>query len=142
MRQSHRLCSLQVRVARQHDLDFGRCALDEHLAHQKLDKDSDAGKAAAEAYAEEHPAPRASVKTVADHIDHVVELVGVKHVGLGSDFDGVGDSLPDGLRDVSGYPNLIGELRDRGYDREALEKIASGNVLRVWTAVEDYAAGQ
>lgn len=117
-------------------------ALDEHLASQKLDPESDEGKAAAQAYAKEHPAPRAGVKTVADHIDHVVKLVGVDHVGLGSDFDGVGDSLPDGLRDVSGYPNLIGELRDRGYDREALEKIASDNVLRVWAAVEQYAAGQ
>ena len=122
------------------DRDKYDAALDEHLAHQKLDPDSDAGKAAVQAYAKEHPAPRASVKTVADHIDHVVKLVGIDHVGLGSDFDGVGDSLPDGLRDVSGYPNLIGELRDRGYDREALEKIASGNVLRVWSAVEQYAA--
>lgn len=122
------------------DREKYEAALDEHLAQKKLDPDSDAGKAAAKAYSEEHPAPRASVKTVADHIDHVVKLVGIDHVGLGSDFDGVGDSLPDGLRDVSGYPNLIGELRDRGYDREALEKIASGNVLRVWAAVEQYAA--
>ena len=115
-------------------------ALDEHLAELKLDPDSARGKAEADAYGADHPTPRGDVKLVADHIDHVVKLVGVEHVGLGSDFDGVGDALPEGLRDVSGYPNLLGELQARGYDREALEKIASGNVLRVWAAVEQYAA--
>ena len=57
----------------------------------------------------------ADVKTVADHIDHVVSLVGVDHVGFGSDYDGVGDTLPTGLKDVSQYPNLIYELLQRGY---------------------------
>jgi membrane dipeptidase len=87
-----------------------------------------------------HPSPRATVDDVADHIEHVVRLVGPDHVGLGSDFDGVGDSLPEGLRDVSDYPNLIRVLLERGFSREDIAKICSGNVLRVWQAVEDHAA--
>jgi membrane dipeptidase len=90
----------------------------------------------------EHPRPRATVQDVADHIEHVVKLVGADHVGLGSDFDGVGDSLPEGLRDVSDYPNLISVLLERGMSREDIAKICSGNVLRVWQAVEDHAAQQ
>ena len=85
------------------------------------------------------PKRRATVEQVADHIDHVVKLVGIDHVGLGSDFDGVGDSLPSGLKDVSEYPNLIKVLLDRGYSEESIEKICSGNVFRVWEAVEAYA---
>ncbi|MCB1052410.1 MAG: dipeptidase [Acidobacteria bacterium] len=102
----------------------------------------DAAKAFMEKKMKETPLPRASVKDVADHIEHVIKLVGVDHVGLGSDFDGVGDSLPDGLRDVSQYPNLFLELMKRGYNETEIEKIASGNVLRVWRAVEAYAQKQ
>lgn len=87
-----------------------------------------------------HPIDKVDVELVADHIDHVVELVGVDHVGFGSDFDGVGDSLPVGLSDVSMYPNLIAALLRRGYGEDDIEKMCSGNVLRVWQAVEDYAA--
>jgi membrane dipeptidase len=60
----------------------------------------------------------------------------VDHVGLGSDFDGVGDSLPTDLKDVSDYPNLIYELLNAGYSDGDIEKILSGNVLRVWSEVE------
>lgn len=84
--------------------------------------------------------PRATVEHVADHIEHVIELVGIDHVGLGSDFDGLGDSLPEGLRDVSAYPNLLRVLLERGHTEDELRKICSGNVLRVWKAVEDHAA--
>jgi membrane dipeptidase len=86
-----------------------------------------------------HPRKFATVEQVADHIDHVKKLVGIDHVGLGSDFDGVGDSLPSGLKDVSQYPNLIRVLLERGYSEQDIEKVCSGNVLRVWQAVEDYA---
>lgn len=82
----------------------------------------------------------ADIEDVVDHIDHVVKLVGVDYVGLGSDFDGVGDSLPNGLKDAAHYPNLIFHLLKRGYSEEDIEKICSGNVLRVWKAVEAYAA--
>ncbi|OHB63473.1 MAG: peptidase M19 [Planctomycetes bacterium RBG_13_60_9] len=77
---------------------------------------------------------RAHVSQVADHIDHVVKLVGIDHVGLGSDFDGV-EQLPDGLQDVSGYPNLIYELLKRGYTEPDLKKICAENFLRTWTEI-------
>ena len=86
-----------------------------------------------------NPFPYADVSLVADHIDRVVVLVGIDHVGLGSDFDGVGDSLPEGLKDVSMYPNLIKELLNRDYKKEDIRKILSGNLLRVWKQVESYA---
>lgn len=83
-----------------------------------------------------HPKELATVETVADHIDHVVKLVGIEHVGLGSDFDGVGDSLPIGLEDVSKYPALFAELMGRGYSDEEIKLLAGENVMRVWAAVE------
>jgi membrane dipeptidase len=76
------------------------------------------------------------VSEVADHIDHVVKLVGVDYVGFGSDFEGVGDSLPVGLKDVSCYPNLIYELLKRGYSDRDIKKICSDNILRVWSQIE------
>lgn len=84
----------------------------------------------------EHPFPYADVTHVADHIDHAVLVAGIDHVGLGSDFDGVGDTLPTGLKDVSQYPNLIAELLRRGYSERQIEKICSGNVLRVMQEAE------
>ena len=60
-------------------------------------------------------------------------------MGIGSDFDGVGDSLPTGLKDVSQYPNLIYVLLKRSYSEEDIEKICYKNVFRVWNAVQDYA---
>lgn len=79
--------------------------------------------------------PYEDVKTAADHIDHVVKLVGIDYVGFGSDFDGVGDSLPEGLKDVSMFPNLIYELLQRGYTEEEIEKICYKNTFRVWNEV-------
>lgn len=79
-----------------------------------------------------HPFPYATVGGVADHIEHVVALVGVDHVGLGSDFDGVGDSLPIGLKSVADYPNLIAELLARGWSETDLAKLLGGNLQRVW----------
>lgn len=84
----------------------------------------------------DRPLPYATVETVADHIDHVVQLAGVDHVGLGSDFDGVGDSLPTGLKSPEDLPNLFRVLLERGYGVADLEKIAGKNLLRVWRAVE------
>lgn len=87
-------------------------------------------------YQKDHPVAFADVSDVANHIDHVAKLVGVDYVGIGSDFDGVGDSLPTGLKDVSQYPNLIYELLKRGYSDKDIQKICGGNLLRVWTEVE------
>ena len=88
------------------------------------------------------PYPYADVTDVVDHIDRVVSLVGIDHVGIGSDYDGVGDTLPNNLKDVSTFPNLISELLVRGYTQEDIEKILSGNIIRVWTEVEDLANGK
>lgn len=73
---------------------------------------------------------RPSYKLIADHIDHVVSLVGVDHVGIGSDYDGI-EITPDGMEDVSMMPKLFDELRSRGYSEEDLTKIAGGNFFRV-----------
>jgi membrane dipeptidase len=90
-------------------------------------------------YQQEHPIPYADISDVVRCIDHIVQLVGVDHVGLGSDFDGVGDSLPTGLKDVSMYPNLVYELLRRGYSEAAIRKILGENLLRVWERVEQVA---
>ncbi len=90
--------------------------------------------------AEHGPFPFADVSDVLDHIDHVVALVGIDHVGIGSDYDGVGDSLPTGLKDVSTYPNLVKGLLARGYSHDDIKKILGENLMRVWTAVEENAA--
>ncbi len=87
-------------------------------------------------YRSKHPYPFATVSEVADHIDHVVKLAGIGHVGIGSDYDGVGDSLPIGLKDVSTYPNLVAELLRRGYSEGDIEKILGANLMQVWKAVE------
>lgn len=81
----------------------------------------------------------ADIEIVADHIDHVVNLIGIDYVAFGSDYDGVGDSLPKGLKDVSTYPNLILELLKRGYTPEDIEKICYKNTFRVWSKVQEVA---
>jgi membrane dipeptidase len=119
--------------------DAHEAAVEKLLKDQKLRADTPEGEATARAYEAEHPSVRATVEQVADHIEHVIAIAGVDHVGLGSDFDGVGDSLPDGLRDVSEYPNLVRVLLERGHSRADIEKILGENSLRVWQAVEDHA---
>ena len=68
---------------------------------------------------------------IADHIDHVVDLVGIDHVGIGSDFDGI-EVTPDGMDDISMLPVLFDELRRRGYSEDDLEKIASRNFFNIF----------
>jgi len=99
-----------------------------------LSRDDSAYQAYAEKYAEENDV-FADIDIVADHIDNVKNLIGIEHVAFGSDFDGVGNSLPTGLKDVSMYPNLIAELLRRGYTEKEIEMICSGNTFRVWNAV-------
>ncbi|MEQ8329485.1 MAG: dipeptidase [Longimicrobiales bacterium] len=80
-------------------------------------------------------ADQATLADVADHIEHVAEVAGVDHVGIGSDFDGI-DSTPVGLEDVSTFPALFAELSRRGWSEEDLAKLAGGNVLRAWQEAE------
>lgn len=105
------------------------------LSRLGITDSSTEGKAYIEKFKKENPNLFADVKTVADHIDHIVKLCGVNCVGFGSDYDGVGDSLPTGLKDVTGYPNLIAELLYRGYSNSDIEKMCSGNLFRVWNKV-------
>jgi len=86
-----------------------------------------------------NPYPYASLDEVLDHFDRVLQLVGIDHIGIGSDYDGVGDTLPIGLKDVSTYPALIQGLLERGYSRKDIQKILGGNLIRVWKEVEEYA---
>ena len=84
--------------------------------------------------------PYADISDVLDHIDHVVKLTSIDHVGIGSDYDGVGDSLPTGLKDVSSYPNLVKGLLERGYGEEDIRKILGENILRVWQEVDKHSS--
>lgn len=117
-----------------------RADLTAMLEEKGIERGSEEADKAIDEYYTKNPLAFSDVQMVADHIDNVVKLAGIDHVGLGSDYDGVGDSLPTGLKDVSEYPNLIGELLKRGYSEEDIEKICSGNAFRVWQAVIDYAA--
>ncbi|MFI6350519.1 dipeptidase [Streptomyces sp. NPDC050560] len=88
------------------------------------------------AFEAEHPRPEATVATVADHLDHMRDVAGVDHIGIGGDFDGTAHT-PRGLDDVSGYPRLIAELSDRGWSRTDLAKLTWRNAVRVVAAAED-----
>ncbi len=110
-----------------------------YLKEKGLERSSEAARIYSEQYRKTHNLPYGDLLDVVEQIDHVVRLVGIDHVGLGSDFDGLGDSLPTGLKSVADYPNLLFELLKRGYSEEDIEKICSGNTLRVWSEVEEVA---
>ncbi|WP_420454725.1 dipeptidase [Rubrivirga sp.] len=120
----------------QDDRDALRARLAADLDARGIDAGSPEAAAYETTFYAENPLRLAETTDVADHIDHVVELVGVDHVGIGSDYDGVGPTLPVGLEDVSTYPNLVEELLRRGYSDDDVRKILGGNVMRVWRAVE------
>jgi membrane dipeptidase len=82
-----------------------------------------------------NPPPTSTIGEIADHIDHLVEVMGPQHVGIGSDFDG-GDLLPVGMEDVSRFPHLLAELLRRGYRDDDVRAIAGGNILRVMSGAE------
>jgi membrane dipeptidase len=86
-----------------------------------------------------HPAPRATLSQVADHIEHVRSVAGIEHVGIGGDFDGTTE-VTEGLEDVSTYPALFAELLCRGWSESDCRALAGGNILRVLRAAESYAA--
>lgn len=115
-------------------------SLEALLISKHLTSRDSAAQAIIDTFTKQHNTLYSDVSKVADHIDHVVKLVGIDHVGIGSDFDGVGDSLPVDLKDVSDYPNLIAELLRRGYSADDIAKISYKNIFRVWNKVSEVAA--
>jgi membrane dipeptidase len=95
-------------------------------------------QAAVEQYRRDHPIPNGSVHTLVNHIDHIVKVAGVDHVGLGSDYDGI-SRVPKQLEDVSCYPYITQELLNRGYSKEAIHKILGQNLLRAFRQAEQVA---
>ncbi|HET9982492.1 MAG TPA: dipeptidase [Longimicrobiales bacterium] len=102
--------------------------------------DRKAAMAQVRAWMQQHPAPKSSVAAIADHIDHVRKVAGIDHIGIGSDFDGIGGDSPIGLKDVSTYPVLFAELLRRGYSDDDVKKIAGLNLLRAMKQMETTAA--
>ena len=90
-------------------------------------------------WAQDHPRPKTTLADVVAHVEHVRDVAGVDHVGLGGDYDGA-DGFADGIADVSGYPNLLEALADRGWSDADLGKLTSGNVLRTLRNAEAVAA--
>jgi membrane dipeptidase len=124
-------------------IDYGKvrkAAIKAFTIANNLEEDSAEITAFKKQYKIDNPYPYATLSDVLDHFDHVINLVGIDYVGIGSDYDGVGDSLPSNLKDVASYPNLIEGLLKRGHSEADIAKILSGNVMRVWKAVEAYAA--
>ena len=115
---------------------------DAYQDENQLEEEGPALKEYAKQWVADHPYPFAGLSDVLDHIDRTVELAGINHVGIGSDYDGVGNTLPTDLKDVASYPNLIIGLRARGYDDEDIRKVLGGNLMRVWSEVEKYAASK
>lgn len=104
-------------------------------AGARLGSDSAAVDREVAAWRAAHPAPRVTLKDAADHIDHVRQVAGVDHVGIGSDFDGIEETI-EGLEDVSTFPALFAELARRGWKEAELRKLAGENVLRVLAQAE------
>jgi membrane dipeptidase len=97
--------------------------------------DADEYSAFTDEWRAKNPTPKATLEDVVRHVEHVREVAGVDHVGLGGDYDGT-STLPEGLEDVSGYPRLLAALAERGWSDADLGKLTSGNVLRVWRDAE------
>ena len=106
---------------------------------QRFPNDEEGRRREMAAWRASHPAPKATLKDVADHSDHGRRVAGVDHGGIGSDFDGINDT-PVGLEDVSTFPALFAELSRRGWTDEALRKLAGENLLRVLKRAEAVSA--
>jgi membrane dipeptidase len=115
--------------------DWALVAQERAVAQGVDPRDIPALSAVETAYADEVPHPRAFLSDVVDHLEHVREVAGIDHVGLGGDYDGV-DWLPEGLEDVTGYPRLLAALRERGWSDDDLARLTSRNVLRTMRAAE------
>ncbi|HTL04989.1 MAG TPA: dipeptidase [Gemmatimonadales bacterium] len=109
------------------------------MAQQQLAGDSAAIRRLVDEWSAKIPRPKVTIADVANHIDHVKQVAGVDHVGIGSDFDGITDTV-EGLEDVSTFPALFAELARRGWTERELRKLAGENVLRVMAQTEQVAA--
>ncbi|UQA95074.1 dipeptidase [Streptomyces halobius] len=107
---------------------------------QPLDT-TEAGRRVQRAFEAANPRPKATAATVADHLDHMREVAGVDHIGIGGDFDGTAFT-PDGLADVAGYPNLIAELQGRNWSTADLAKLTWQNAVRTLRDAEDVARAE
>lgn len=126
--------------AKRQAIKKGEEELEALLKAKKISKESPEGEKIQKEFQQKNPVLMADVEAVASHIDHVVKLTGgTDNVGFGSDFDGVGDTLPTGLKDVSQYPNLIYALLKKGYTEQDIEKICYKNVWRVWRQTLQFA---
>ncbi|KAA3660262.1 MAG: membrane dipeptidase [Calditrichaeota bacterium] len=103
--------------------------------NKKFKDDHEKAVAMFEEYKKIHPAPNPDIDEVVRQLDYVIKLIGIDHVGLGSDYDGV-NQVPDGLEDVTKYPDLSEKLLALGYTANDIEKINGGNLMRVWKEVE------
>jgi membrane dipeptidase len=119
-----------------------------HVARDMLDfyrevrvrfgEDSAGLESAMRQWEEEHPIPPGTVSDLVDHIDRIVEVAGIDHAGLGSDFDGI-INAPEGLEDVSKFPAITEELLNRGYSEADIVKILGANILRAMEGAEEVA---
>ncbi len=128
---------LNAEIAKKRNVN--RIEWEKRLKEANLKAEDPKAQPLLEAFKKEYPGVYADVRMVADHMDHVRKIAGIDYIGIGSDFDGLGDSLPSGLKDVSMYPNLIAELLKRGYSEEDIKKILYKNVWRVWHKVTEIA---
>lgn len=110
-----------------------------YLAEHDLPPHGDAASKWGKEYRIDNPFPYATMDDVLANFEHVIKLAGIEHVGIGSDFDGVGDSLPEGFKDVSHYPALIAGFLKHGYSEDNIRAIMGGNLMRVWREVEAFA---
>ncbi len=105
------------------------------LAEKGLTSTDSLAKPIIEQFKKDNPSLKSDIEMVANHIDHVVKIAGIDHVGIGSDFDGVDGEVPTGLEDASSFPNLIYVLLKRCYTESDIEKICYLNTWRVWSKV-------
>lgn len=132
--------SMFISEASKNAFEVMRTKRAEFMQANSLQEDSVEVKTFMQEYIEANPIRYASMDELMANFQHVIDLVGPEFVGIGSDYDGVGDSLPEGAKDVAAYPNIIAEMLKRGYSEEVIEGILGGNLMRVWGQVEAFAA--
>lgn len=113
---------------------------DAFMAANSVEEDSAEVDKFTQDYIAAKPKRFATMDELMANFQHVINLVGPQYVGIGSDYDGVGDSLPEGMKDVSAYPALVAEMLKREYSDDVIRGVLGGNLMRVWAQVEDYAS--